>query len=153
MTLTLFLLTRRLLYWCLKTPLYIRMMCLNVWDRMTQWYRSSHYHHFSVCWKIDLFGSLFTYSNYQTQSSPFWWLQPLMTEVDRISLAPSVSSSALIRDGLLMKSTRRSVDQDGEMSWPESKKRKLYSAAAVPAESKQLSTFDIQPNYQLFSFN
>lgn len=58
-----------------------------------------------------------------------------MTEVDRISLAPSVSSSTLIRVGLLMKSTRRSVDQEGEMSWPESKRTNMYSAAVAPAES------------------
>ena len=54
----------------LKPAWYIRLMCLNVWDRTTQQCRSSHYQQFGVCWKIDLFGSLFTYSNYQTPKQP-----------------------------------------------------------------------------------
>lgn len=79
-----------------------------------------------------------------------------MTEVDRISLAPSASSSALIRDGLLMKSTRRNVDQERRNELNQ-RGEKLCSAAAAaagaPAESKQLPSFDFQPNPQLFSFN
>ena len=77
-----------------------------------------------------------------------------MTEVDRISLAPSASSSALIRDGLLMKSKRRNVDQERRNELNQ-RGEKLCAAAAAgaPAESKQLPMFDLQPIPQLFSFN
>lgn len=108
-------------------------MFLNAWVTA----RSSHYHQ---CLLTDRLVCLIIHiEQLPYPKKPFWWKQPLMTMGDRISLGPSVSSSALIWDGSQMKSSLRSLGEEGEMSWQESKRRNLRSAAAAgAAESKQL---------------
>lgn len=54
-----------------------------------------------------------------------------MTVGERMGLvALSVSSAALIREGLLMKSPLRSVDTDGQMSWAKLQSKNEFSATA-----------------------
>lgn len=115
------------------------LLCMKEWCFLNAWViaRSSHYHH---CLLTDRLVCLIIHiEQLPNPKKPFWWEQPLMTMGDRIGLGPSVSSSALIWDGSQMKSNSRSLGKEGEMSWQESKRRKLHSAAAAgAAESKQL---------------
>lgn len=115
------------------------LLCMKELHFLNAWVtaRSSHYHH---CLLTDRLVCLIIHiEQLPNPKKPFWWKQPLMTMGDRIGFGPSVSSSALIWDGSQMKSNSRSLGKEGEMSWQESKRRKLLSAAAAgAAESKQL---------------
>lgn len=58
-------------------------------------------------------------------------------------LASSVSSAALIADGLLMKSPQRSVDTEGRMS------RGVKSGSLLPPATEKPNGSDLKADYRL----